>query len=208
MVGKKQINGKRYELDLNNRILSKIGAVLESTDRRTIPFLDVLIENELKKVISNSAVQQYVGKIHQYFIMSTQEKNYSRTLVLYIISNLLFVGDLWEGGLRTWPTYKLYLFYIAIILVPPVWIIFSLPLDNKYNKTPIVRYIVNITSHIYFMIIQIAVACLPIYPLARDSMLPYWIEWLLFLWLCGDILVQFTEKQEKRGFIKVLKNLY
>ena len=38
-----------------------IGTVLESTDRRTIPFLDVLIENELKKVISNSAVQQYVG---------------------------------------------------------------------------------------------------------------------------------------------------
>ena len=74
MVGKKQI-GKRYELDLNNRILSKIGAVLESTDRRTIPFLDVLIENELKKVISNSAVQQYVGKIHQYFLMSTQDKN-------------------------------------------------------------------------------------------------------------------------------------
>ena len=35
---------------------------MESTDRRTIPFLDVLIENELKKVISNSAVQQYVGK--------------------------------------------------------------------------------------------------------------------------------------------------
>ena len=58
------------------------------------------------------------------------------------------------------------------------------------------------------MIIQIAVACLPIYPLARDSMLPYWIEWLLFLWLCGDILVQFTEKQEKRGFIKVFKNIY
>ena len=67
-------NGKRYEFDFNNRILSKIGAVLESTDRRTIPFLDVLIENELKKVISNSAVQQYVGKIYQYFIMSTQDK--------------------------------------------------------------------------------------------------------------------------------------
>ena len=181
-------------------MLSKLGAVLESTDRRTIPFLDVLIENELKKVISNSAVQQYVGKIHQYFLMSTQDKN---SFYTQLINNLLFIGDLWEGGLRTWPTYKLYLFYIAIILVPPVWIIFSLPLDNKYNKTPIVRYIVNITSHIYFMIIQIAVACLPIYPLARDSMLPHWIEWLLFLWLCGDILEQFTEKQEKRGFIKV-----
>ena len=117
---------------------------------------------------------------------------------------LLFrTGELWHGGLQTWPSYKLYLFYSAILLFPPVWIIFSLPLDNKYNKTPIVRYIVQITSHIYFMIIQIGVGCLPIYPIDRDSMLPYWIEWLLFLWLCGEILLQFTEKQEKTSIIKV-----
>ena len=113
------------------------------------------------------------------------------------------LGELWKGGLQTWPSYKLYLFYIAIILFPPVWFVFSLPLDNKYNKTPIVRFIVQITSHIYFMIIQIFVGCLPLYPIYRDSMLPYWIEWLLFLWLAGEILVQFTEKQEKKSFVKV-----
>ena len=53
------------------------------------------------------------------------------------------------------------------------------------------------------MIIQIFVGCLPLYPIYRDSMLPYWIEWLLFLWLAGEILVQFTEKQEKKSFVKV-----
>ena len=53
------------------------------------------------------------------------------------------------------------------------------------------------------MIIQIGVGCLPLYPIYRESMLPYWIEWLLFLWLCGEILVQFTEKQEKKDFVKV-----
>ena len=127
--------------------------------------------------------------------------------MLILFSN---IGELWKGGLQTWPSYKLYLFYIAILLLPPVWIIFSLPLDNKYNKTPIVRYVVQITSHIYFMIIQIAVACLPIYPIrvyGRDSMFPYWIEWFLFFWLCGEILLQFTETQEKRTFIKVIINL-
>ena len=185
------------------------GIVLESTDRRAIPFLDVLIENELKKVISNSAVQQYIGTKFTNFLNPriTRTTNQPQKVIyirgIYII--VFYLGELWKGGLRTWPSYKLYLFYSAIILFPPVWIIFSLPLDNKYNKTPIVRYIVQITSHIYFMIIQIAVACLPIYPVTagRQSMLPYWIEWFLFLWLCGEILLLFTERQEKRGFIKV-----
>ena len=119
-----------------------------------------------------------------------------------------FSGELWKGGLQTWPSYKLYLFYIAIIFFPPVWFVFSLPLDNKYNKTPTVRFIVQITSHIYFMIIQIFVGCLPLYPIYRESMFPYWIEWLLFLWLAGEILVQFTEKQEKKSFVRVNGYLY
>merc|ERR1719273_588237 len=100
------------------------GLILQSTDRRMLPFLDILIECELKQVISNSAVQQYAG-------------------------------ELWKGDLHTWASYKLLLFLAAIVLLIPVWIIFSLPLDNKYNKTPVVRFACNLTSHLYFMIIQI-----------------------------------------------------
>ena len=55
-------------------LLTITGTVLESTDRRTIPFLDVLIENELKKVISNSAVQQYVGNMSSVSIFSVIKK--------------------------------------------------------------------------------------------------------------------------------------
>ena len=35
------------------------GTILQSTDRRSAPFLDVLIECEQKQVIANSAVQTY-----------------------------------------------------------------------------------------------------------------------------------------------------
>ena len=108
-----------------------------------------------------------------------------------------YIGDLWKGDLQTWPTYKLFLFVFAILFFPPVWILFSLPLDNKYNRTPFVRYICKLTSHLYFMLIQVLVACLPIYPIYRESMLPYWIEWLLIIWLFGEILLQITEKPER-----------
>ena len=40
-----------------------LGLILQSTDRRMLPFLDILIECELKQVISNSAVQQYAGDL-------------------------------------------------------------------------------------------------------------------------------------------------
>ena len=88
----------------------------------------------------------------------------------------------------------------------PVWVIFSLPLDNKYNKTPFVRFVCNLTSHIYFMIIQICVACWPIYPIYRQTMMPYWIEWLLVVWLSGLLLEQLSEQQDRSGLaaIKVL----
>ena len=42
------------------------GLILQSTDRRMAPFLDILIECELKQVISNSAVQQYAGMLPKY----------------------------------------------------------------------------------------------------------------------------------------------
>ena len=85
----------------------------------------------------------------------------------------------------------------------PVWVIFSLPLDNKYNKTPFVRFVCNLTSHIYFMIIQICVACWPIYPIYRQTMMPYWIEWLLVVWLSGLLLEQLSEQQDRSGLAAI-----
>ena len=98
------------------------------------------------------------------------------------------------------------LFSAALMTIFPVWVIFSLPLDNKYNKTPFVRFVCNLTSHIYFMIIQICVACWPIYPIYRQTMMPYWIEWLLVVWLSGLLLEQLSEQQDRSGLaaIKVI----
>ena len=95
------------------------------------------------------------------------------------------------------------LFSAALMTIFPVWVIFSLPLDNKYNKTPFVRFVCNLTSHIYFMIIQICVACWPIYPIYRQTMMPYWIEWLLVVWLSGLLLEQLSEQQDRSGLAAI-----
>ena len=128
---------------------------------------------------------------------------YSENGGLCIITFFLISGELWKGDLHTWASYKLILFTAAIMLVIPVWVVFSLPLDNKYNKTPLVRFICSLTSHIYFMIIHIVVACVPIHPIYRDSMLPYWEEWLLVVWLSGLLLEQLSVQQDRSGMAKI-----
>ncbi len=46
------------------------GIVLQSCDRRLVPFLDILIECELKQVIANSAVQTYT-QVSWFFFLFT-----------------------------------------------------------------------------------------------------------------------------------------
>ena len=55
-----------------------------------------------------------------------------------------------------------------------------------YNifRTPFVKFGCYLTSHIYFMIIQCIVACTPLYPIYRETLFPYWNEWMLMIWVC------------------------
>ena len=57
-----------------------IALVLQSTDRKSQTFLDVLIECELKQVISNSAVQQYAGTHISIELSTTYVQVYNTTI--------------------------------------------------------------------------------------------------------------------------------
>ena len=77
------------------------GKVLQAMDRRKVTFLDVLIECDQKTVVSNAAVQSYLN-------------------------------ELWRGGLSwTGNSLKLILLFFTMVVCPPVWIFFSLPLNIK-----------------------------------------------------------------------------
>ena len=39
----------------------------------------------------------------------------------------------------------------------------------------------------------------PIYPVVRPSLLPYWYEWLLLIWLSGLLLFELTNPSDKSG---------
>lgn len=98
----------------------------------------------------------------------------------------------WTGN-----SLKLVLLFFAMVVCPPIWIFFSLPLNIKMNKVPYVKFICRTVSHfflllllvltgrigiIYFvrMIILISPACIPIDDIqSRTVYIPKWYEWLL-----------------------------
>ncbi|XP_075225754.1 no mechanoreceptor potential C [Lycorma delicatula] len=143
------------------------GRILTATDRRNIEFLDVLIENEQKEVISHTVVQKYLQ-------------------------------ELWQGSLG-WAAWKTMLLFITFIICPPVWIYFTLSLGHKYYKIPIIKFMSYLTSHIYLMFLLMFTGITPIFPVVRPTIIPYWYEWALLVWLSGLLLSELTNPSDKTG---------
>lgn len=56
-----------------------------------------------------------------------------------------------------------------------------------------------LTSHIYLMLHLSIVGITPIYPVLRSSLIPYWYEWGLLIWLSGLLLFELTNPSDKSG---------
>ncbi|XP_055644880.1 serine/threonine-protein phosphatase 6 regulatory ankyrin repeat subunit B isoform X8 [Toxorhynchites rutilus septentrionalis] len=120
-----------------------------------------------------------------------------------------YLQELWRGTLN-WTAWRIMLLFVGFIICPPVWIIFTLPLGHNYYKVPIIKFMSYLTSHIYLMIHLMIVGITPIYPVVRASLVPYWYEWGLLVWLSGLLLFELTNPSDKSGLgsIKVLVLLF
>lgn len=115
-----------------------------------------------------------------------------------LIFNLSFFQELWRGALN-WTAWRTMLLFVAFIICPPIWITFTLPLGHKYHKVPIIKFMSYLTSHVYLMLFLLLVAIFPIYPVVRASLVPYWYEWILLIWLSGLLLFELTNPSDKSG---------
>ncbi|KAJ1519694.1 hypothetical protein ONE63_004957 [Megalurothrips usitatus] len=109
-----------------------------------------------------------------------------------------YLQELWQGSIK-WATWRTMLLFISFILCPPVWIVFTLPLGHKYNKVPIIKFMSYLTSHVYLLLLLMLVGITPIYPTLRRSMMPYWYEWALLVWLSGLLLLELENPSDKSG---------
>ncbi|BES94180.1 Ion channel nompc [Nesidiocoris tenuis] len=109
-----------------------------------------------------------------------------------------YLQELWQGSIK-WQGWKLMLLFFCFVFCPPVWIYFTLPLGHKYFKIPIIRFMSYLTSHIHLMVLLTLTAIMPVYPVVRGNIVPYWYEWALLVWLSGLLLSELTDPSDKSG---------
>ena len=62
-----------------------------------------------------------------------------------------YLQEIWEGSLN-WSSARMLGFFVLLILFPPVWFFFSLPIEYKMNKIPFIKFLSYLTGHIYFVL--------------------------------------------------------
>ncbi|KAI3387547.1 hypothetical protein SNEBB_006262 [Seison nebaliae] len=130
--------------------------LLKAVDDDNVVFLDVLIDSGQKNVVAHGAVQGYLSEI---WYNAPEERQ-----------------------IKTW---KLVLLFIAMLIFPPLWILLGFPI-LPFSRIPVVKFMIDLVSHIYWLFLLCCVTIFPIQPVII-------CEILLLLWLMGYYLAEFTQ---------------
>ncbi|XP_028406292.1 serine/threonine-protein phosphatase 6 regulatory ankyrin repeat subunit B-like isoform X2 [Dendronephthya gigantea] len=112
-----------------------------------------------------------------------------------------YLGSKWRAG-RNWSMSKVLAIFFGAFIAPPVWVALSLPWNNNYSRVPLVKFICQLISHLYFMLLFVFTVVIP-WDKRSDDVTPAWYEVLLLFWLCGLVLTQLTDPKNSRGLGRV-----
>lgn len=72
---------------------------------------------------------------------------------------------------------------------------------HRYNTIPFVKFLGQLTSHVYLIILLTITVAVPVAPIwaAEKSLLPQWNEWLLLAWLGGMVVSELTDPGDRSG---------
>ncbi|XP_055354554.1 LOW QUALITY PROTEIN: serine/threonine-protein phosphatase 6 regulatory ankyrin repeat subunit A-like [Paramacrobiotus metropolitanus] len=117
-----------------------------------------------------------------------------------------YLTQVWHGN-QAWSGTKSFLIFMVFLLCPPVWLIFCLPLEHKYNYIPFIKLICHIVSHLFFILVLILVFMSPFEQLyERHDATPKPEEIILIIWVIGKFSGELTTAEERSGlgWIRVL----
>ncbi|KAF2353344.1 Ion transport domain [Trinorchestia longiramus] len=116
-----------------------------------------------------------------------------------------YLNDVWMGSLK-WPAWKMAAVFLACLVIPPIWLFFSLPLRHKYYRIPFTKFLSYLVSHCYMLLLMILMVVTPLSPIWElTDLMPRWHEWMLLAWLSGNLVAELTSPGDRTGlgWIKV-----
>jgi len=117
-----------------------------------------------------------------------------------------YLTQIWTGHLSNWGSGSIMALFLVMLLLPPVWLILSLPLGHRLDRVPVVKFISYLVSHLYLTILFIVCTVAPPYSLWESvDLVPRFYECLLIAWLSGLVVSQLTNPEDRAGlgWIKV-----
>uniref|UniRef100_A0A914GWL2 Ion transport domain-containing protein n=1 Tax=Globodera rostochiensis TaxID=31243 RepID=A0A914GWL2_GLORO len=103
-----------------------------------------------------------------------------------------YLTEIWTGRVD-WSFGKTVAFAFFVLVCPPAWFYFSLPLDSRIGRAPIIKFVCHIVSHVYFTILLTIVVLNITHKIYEmTSVVPNWVEWLLLLWLSGNLVSELS----------------
>ena len=117
-----------------------------------------------------------------------------------------YLTQVWTGHLSNWGSGTLMALFVASLLLPPIWLLLSLPLWHQLDRVPVIKFISYLVSHIYLTGLFIICTVCPPYNLWETAdLVPRFYECLLLAWLSGLVVSQLTNPEDRAGlgWIKV-----
>jgi len=117
-----------------------------------------------------------------------------------------YLTQIWTGHSSHWGPGSILAIFAASLLLPPIWLILSLPLGHRLDRVPVIKFISYLVSHLYLTGLFIICTVFPPYNLwDRDDFVPPVYEILLIAWLSGLVVSQLTNPEDRAGlgWIKV-----
>ncbi|CAC14420.3 Ion transport domain-containing protein [Caenorhabditis elegans] len=117
-----------------------------------------------------------------------------------------YLTEVWTARVD-WSFGKFVAFSLFVLICPPAWFYFSLPLDSRIGRAPIIKFVCHIVSHVYFTILLTIVVLNITHKMYEvTSVVPNPVEWLLLLWLSGNLVSELSTVGggSGLGIVKVL----
>ncbi|VDD86933.1 unnamed protein product [Enterobius vermicularis] len=117
-----------------------------------------------------------------------------------------YLTEIWNGRVE-WSSAKTAAFTSFVFLCPPAWVYFSLPLNTRLGRAPSIKFVCHIVSHVYFTILLTIVVLNLTHKIYEvTSILPNPVEWVLLLWLSGNLVSELSNAGggSGLGLVKVL----
>ncbi|KAK3511793.1 hypothetical protein QTP70_023189, partial [Hemibagrus guttatus] len=113
----------------------------------------------------------------------------------------MYLTEMWYNN-KQWKSWEILLLFFCMLTCPLLWLALSLPKkDSTFNRTPIVKFMSHLVSHIFLMAFIILTIVYPyMSPSAMDQLIPGWYEWLLLIWLCGMLVSELSQRAKRSGF--------